>query len=120
MSPVRAPICAGAQRDLLERLQTVGDERWHDDDGSLDAATGRLAPLDVRERLNPRSAAEPRLEADDPLLHRDGERPGDELRGSEALRAITVGEDLAWPLATVGTLQAMRSRAIALADLPLR
>src|SRR5262249_21767779 len=74
LAAVRSPVGFGADADLLQRLEAIGDERGNNNHGSPHAAPGCFADLDVREGTDPRRAPEPGLKADDTLSDRDVER----------------------------------------------
>ena len=61
--PARAELRARADADLLDGLEAVRDERRAHHGEPLDPLLRKLVDHDVGERLDPRRAAEPRLEA---------------------------------------------------------
>ena len=92
--PWRTKSSRGAQGELLERLQAVGDERGRQHRQPLHAGAGELDHAHVGERLDPGVAAESRLKRHLPTTLGEPEPLRDAAGGREALGAIA--EAVGW------------------------
>src|SRR5262245_41071377 len=108
-----------ANPDLLERFETVGDERRAQHGDPLDSATPQIVDRLGRIRLDPRRSPEARLEADEAARLVDVEPLGEEARRRERLGPIAVAIDLADRVAAIRADEAVSAARILLPDLPL-
>src|SRR5690606_24123656 len=121
LAAVRDEVLAGADRELLERLETIGDERRREDSDPPRTRARKLDDDLIREGSDPRVPSEPRLKGHDETFGRETEALGDAAGRRHAVRAIAIAIDDSDLIAAAKAIPqtVLASRRIALEDLPL-
>ncbi len=105
---------AAPDADFLQGFEAVGHERRADDEQPLRPGRGEPREFMVGVGLQPRIAAEPRLEGDGIIALGYQQSVGQRVRGPETLGAVAGGVGGTGDFATVLRLQAMTACGVGL------
>ena len=112
-------LLASAITDLLQRLDTVGDERRAHHQQLLHALLGQFVQARLGVGFDPLGTPQSRLERHRPLIPAQPGTRSEALGSADALGAVASGEHGTFgTLAAVVTLQAMRPGRIGLVQVP--